>query len=161
MIRLPACARVSRVSRVCPGSPRCLFTAPPAVTHLPRAPSFRRPPSSRRGEALWERVEAGSGSPGAKVRKCHDGAWTPSRKRHRGEPGHTRDTRDTRAHAGTRITRTNLTTIHPNPSGTVPVQRHGGSRDTPKTEQYSSSFSTPSTGSVRFRDATWASGVAL
>ena len=42
---------------------------------------------------------------------------TPSRKRHRGEPGHTRDTRDTRAHAGTRITRTNLTTIHSN----VPV----------------------------------------
>jgi hypothetical protein len=39
-------------------------------------------------------------------------------KRHRGEPGHTRDTRDTRdtrAHAGKRITRTNLTTIHPNP----------------------------------------------
>ena len=35
-------------------------------------------------------------------------------KRHRGEPGHTRDTRDTRAHAGTRITRTNLTTIHSN-----------------------------------------------
>ena len=33
-------------------------------------------------------------------------------KRHRGEPGHTRDTRDTRAHADTRITRTNLTTIH-------------------------------------------------
>ena len=32
-------------------------------------------------------------------------------KRHRGEPGHTRDTRDTRAHAGTRITQTNLTTI--------------------------------------------------
>ena len=29
------------------------------------APSFRRPPSSRRGEALWERVEAGSGSLGA------------------------------------------------------------------------------------------------
>ena len=39
--------------------------APPAVTHLPRAPSFRRPPSSRRGEALWERVEAGSGLLGA------------------------------------------------------------------------------------------------
>ena len=37
-------------------------------------------------------------------------------KRHRGEPGHTRDTRDTRAHAGTRITQTNLTTIHPNPT---------------------------------------------
>ena len=31
-------------------------------------------------------------------------------KRHRGEPGHTR------AHAGTRITQTNLTTIHPNPT---------------------------------------------
>ena len=26
MIRVPACARVSCVSRVCPGSPRCLFT---------------------------------------------------------------------------------------------------------------------------------------
>ena len=26
MIRVPACARVSRVSRVCSGSPRCLFT---------------------------------------------------------------------------------------------------------------------------------------
>ena len=26
VIRVPACARVSRVSRVCPGSPRCLFT---------------------------------------------------------------------------------------------------------------------------------------
>ena len=37
-------------------------------------------------------------------------------KRHRGEPGHTRDTRDTRdtrAHAGTRITRTNLTRSQP------------------------------------------------
>ena len=33
---------------------------------LPRAHSrFRRPPSSRRGEALWEQVEAGSGSLGA------------------------------------------------------------------------------------------------
>ena len=29
-------------------------------SRLPRAPSFRRLPSSRRGEALWERVEAGS-----------------------------------------------------------------------------------------------------
>ena len=26
VIRVPACALVSRVSRVCPGSPRCLFT---------------------------------------------------------------------------------------------------------------------------------------
>ena len=31
-----------------------IVAAPPAVTRLPRAPSFRRPPSSRRGEALWE-----------------------------------------------------------------------------------------------------------
>ena len=43
-------------------------------------------------------------------------------KRHRGEPGHTRDTRDTRAHAGTRNT-TNLTTIHPNPSGHKPARK--------------------------------------
>ncbi|KOO27111.1 hypothetical protein Ctob_014135, partial [Chrysochromulina tobinii] len=28
----------------------------PLPTRLPRAPSFRLPPSSRRGEALWERV---------------------------------------------------------------------------------------------------------
>ena len=48
-------------------------------------------------------------------------------KRHRGEPGHTRDTRDTRAHAGTRITRTNLTTIHPNPSGHKPARKPHGS----------------------------------
>ena len=46
---------------------------PPAATRLQarllRAPSswpsFRRPPSSRRGEALWEREAAGSGSLGA------------------------------------------------------------------------------------------------
>ena len=39
---------------------------PPAATRLhQRAPSFRRPLSSRRGEALWEREAAGSGSPGA------------------------------------------------------------------------------------------------
>ena len=40
--------------------------APPAATRLLGAPSralsFRRPPSSRRGEALWEREAAGSGS---------------------------------------------------------------------------------------------------
>ena len=39
--------------------PSGALAAPPAVTHLPRAPSFRRPPSSRRGEALWERVIGG------------------------------------------------------------------------------------------------------
>ena len=44
-------------------------------------------------------------------------------KRHRGEPGHTRDTRDTRAHAGTRITRTKLTTIHPNPTTHIPARK--------------------------------------
>jgi len=37
----------------------------PAVTRLPHAPSFRLPPLSRRGEALWERAEAGSGLLGA------------------------------------------------------------------------------------------------
>jgi len=26
VVRVPLCVRVSRVSRVCPGSPRCLFT---------------------------------------------------------------------------------------------------------------------------------------
>ena len=43
-------------------------TAPPAATGYAsalRALSFRRPPSSRRGEALWEREAAGSGSLGA------------------------------------------------------------------------------------------------
>ena len=51
--------RLSRLELI-GGSGRAL----PAATRLPRAPSFRRPPSSRRGEALWERVEAGSGSLG-------------------------------------------------------------------------------------------------
>ena len=53
--------------------------------------------------------------------------WGFPVKRHRGEPGHTRDTRDTRAHAGTRITRTNLTTIHPTPSGHKPARKPHGS----------------------------------
>jgi hypothetical protein len=48
------------------GAPAALALA---ATRLPHAPSFRRPLSSRRGEALWERVmervEAGSGSLGA------------------------------------------------------------------------------------------------
>ena len=60
-------------------------------------------------------------------------------KRHGGSRDTTRDTRDTRAHAGTRITRTNLTTIHPNRNerrrGTFdflqePVKRHRGERQT-------------------------------
>ena len=91
------------------------------------------------------------------------GRTQTGRKTPGGAGTHTGHTGHTGARGHTDHTRTNLTTIHPNPSGTctVPVQRHGGSRDTPKTEQYSSSFSTPSTGSVRFRDATWASGVAL
>jgi hypothetical protein len=49
----PGLTRVSSLS----GAPAAL----PATTRLPHAPSFRRPLSSRRGEALWERVEAGSG----------------------------------------------------------------------------------------------------
>ena len=51
---------------------------------------------------MWEYRVPGSKTPGGYPVK-----------RHRGEPGHTRDTR---AHAGTRITRTNLTTIHPKPT---------------------------------------------
>ena len=57
-LRMPASA--SRASSLS-GVP----AAPPAVTRLPHAPSFRRPPLSRRGEALWERAEAGSGLLGA------------------------------------------------------------------------------------------------
>ena len=58
-LRMPASA--SHVSSLS-GAPAAL----PAATRLPHAhaPSFLRPPSSRRGEALWERVEAGSGSLG-------------------------------------------------------------------------------------------------
>ena len=36
-----------------------------APTRLPLAPSFRRPPSSRHGEVLWEREAAGLGLLGA------------------------------------------------------------------------------------------------
>ena len=54
--------RLSRLELIGGSGP---LAAPPAATRLPRAPSFRRPPSSRRGEALWERVEAGSGLLGA------------------------------------------------------------------------------------------------
>jgi hypothetical protein len=57
-VRMPASA--SHVSSLS-GAPAAL----PAATRLPHAPSFRRPLSSRCGEALWERVEAGSGSLGA------------------------------------------------------------------------------------------------
>ena len=65
-VSVPLCLHLSRLELI-----EAALAAPPAVTHLPRAPSFdhfviiRRPPSSRRGEALWERVEAGSGSLGA------------------------------------------------------------------------------------------------
>ena len=40
------------------------LAAPPAVTHLPRAPSFRRPPSSRRGDR-----RSGSGWRQGRVRR--------------------------------------------------------------------------------------------
>jgi hypothetical protein len=54
-------------SRTPPSTPRRARSTDPLSTYryLPRAPSFRLLPSSRRGEALWERVEAGSGSLGA------------------------------------------------------------------------------------------------
>ena len=54
--RAPAPASASRAS-----SSLGLPAAPPAATHLLRAPSFRRPLSSRRGEAPWEREAAGCG----------------------------------------------------------------------------------------------------
>jgi hypothetical protein len=62
------------------------------------------PPRTRAGNLL-DQCWTTKGKPTARP-----GEKTP------GEPGHTRDTRDTRAHAGKRITRTNLTTIHPNPN---------------------------------------------
>jgi hypothetical protein len=49
-------------------------------------------------------------------------------KRHRGEPGHTRDTRDTRTHKGTRTTQTNLTTIQPTNNTHPARQRDDRSR---------------------------------
>ena len=44
MIRVPVCARVSCVSRVCPGSPRCLFTGTPygSLAHRAAAAARRR-----------------------------------------------------------------------------------------------------------------------
>ena len=45
VVCVPLCVRVSRVSRVCPGSPRCLFTGtkymlrPPLKFHKLRPPS--------------------------------------------------------------------------------------------------------------------------
>jgi hypothetical protein len=72
------CASACPVCPVCVPAPPGVFlpvqyvsslsgapAALPAATRLPHAPSFRRPLSSRRGEALWEQVEAGSGSLGA------------------------------------------------------------------------------------------------
>ena len=49
-------------------------------------------------------------------KKTPGGAGTSQSVSYFTVPPHTRDTRDTRAHAGTRITRTNLTTIHSNPT---------------------------------------------
>ena len=74
-VSVPLCLHLSRLELI-----EAALAAPPAVTHLPRAPSFdhfviiRRPPSSRRGEALWERVEAGSGSLGAASSESAAGA---------------------------------------------------------------------------------------
>ena len=81
-------------------------------------PSRRQPrgPLGRHGDAVSERrcgVRCGAElmmSLGAV--QAEKASLIVPVKRHRGEPGHTRDTR---AHAGKRITQTNLTTIHPNP----------------------------------------------
>jgi hypothetical protein len=56
----PPLSPVSSSSGTSSGAP----AAPPADTRVQRAPSFRRPPSSRRGEALW-RLGAGGGRSGS------------------------------------------------------------------------------------------------
>ena len=52
MVRVPLCVRVSRVSRVCPGSPRCLFTGKKTVSVISRSrtpkPLTSAPPGTRR-----------------------------------------------------------------------------------------------------------------
>ena len=72
-------ASASRVSscleRIGRGSGRT--PAPPAATRPQRVPSSRRPPSSRRGEVLWEREGAGLGSQGAACRSESAGAASP------------------------------------------------------------------------------------
>ena len=59
-IRLSRLELIGGSGRTRPGLERFWFCSAPA---FPMAPSFRRPLSSRRGEALWEREAAGSGSP--------------------------------------------------------------------------------------------------
>ena len=75
MVRVPLCARVSRVSRVCPGSPRCLFTgpvcvpAPPGIflpvpgVFLPVQVADPRPANGRGSSAVTARGEGGSKLP--------------------------------------------------------------------------------------------------
>ena len=65
------CIAQTTLSSNIPGTFACLFTGTfgwyriqGTIGTVP-VPSFRRPPSSRRGEALWERAEAGSGLLGA------------------------------------------------------------------------------------------------
>ena len=74
MIRVPVCARVSRVSCVCPGSPRCLFTGVTDVTGT----SDCLQPRARRGCVfsfshenvnLWPR-EARDGALRDAMRRC-------------------------------------------------------------------------------------------
>ena len=59
MIRVPVCARVSCVSRVCPGSPRCLFTgtvpAPPGV-FLPVLYLYCTGNRYSTGKATWDQM---------------------------------------------------------------------------------------------------------
>ena len=55
VIRVPACACVSRVSRVCPGSPRCLFTGTVCTVRSSRADEWGGSGRRQRAEALAER----------------------------------------------------------------------------------------------------------
>jgi len=65
-------------------------------------------PTAPRGRPVRYPVKRHRGEPGH-TRDTRNTRYPV--KRHRGEPGHTRDTRDTRTHKGTRTTQTNLTTI--------------------------------------------------
>ena len=116
-VKLPSLERCAQVA--C--AERGLGRKQPQSQHRPyryhiaslgrRARSQRRvPPGARRHLEVQSAYHDRQGSSLTGTESVH----VPV-KRHRGEPGHTRDTRDTRAHAGKRITRTNLTTIHPNP----------------------------------------------
>ena len=82
MTRVPACARVSRVSRVCPGSPRCLFTGTNTDTSAYGDAKVQWLLS--RGE--WGKWEKSRGAVTAlatrlRFRQTSDGGWWARKKR--------------------------------------------------------------------------------